>query len=87
MIKEPFPEENRSLFKDPLLQLNCLDAGLALESLVNHFSNILFTSGSAQQKQLFPKVLNLTSVTNEKSVDVKLARNTISPLIITKGID
>lgn len=35
---------------------------------------------------IYPKILNFTPYTN-KSIDIELTRNSISPIIITKGED
>ena len=94
IIAEPSPEENRGTGRSgssgPLLQLLCLDSKLAMQSVFANSHKVIFTSGtlsplSTFSKLLLPAALQEDALTD--AIDIKLPRNIISPIIVTKGVD
>ena len=93
MILEPYPEDLGKIGKlaqkkDPLLQFYCLDASIAMKPIFAKYKNVILTSGTISPLDIYPKILNFKP-TISKAFDIKLPqfRNSISPLIVTKGVD
>jgi DNA excision repair protein ERCC-2 len=89
MIVEPFPEENRSLagrLTEPLLQLYCVDSRIAMKHIFSKYRNVILTSGTLSPIDVFPKLLGFKPILAER-IDIKLPRNSINPIIVTKGVD
>jgi len=95
IIAEPSPEENRgttgrSGSSGPLLQLLCLDSKLAMQSIFSNSHKVIFTSGTLSPLSTFSKLLLPPDLQEEAltaAIDIKLPRNIISPVIVTKGVD
>ena len=89
MIIEPYPEEdimiNRSRL-DPLLQLFCLDSRIAMKNIFSKYRNVILTSGSLSPIDVLPKLLGFKPVLAER-INIKLPRNLLNPIIISKGVD
>ena len=70
----------------------CLDPSLALKPIISRAKSVIFTSGSMSQIRDYSKILNIET-SDEYCCDITvrndypLRRNTLSPLIVTKGPD
>ena len=71
---------------DPVIQLACLDASLAIAPLFKRFGSVIITSGTLSPIDLYPKLLQF-----EPRVSVALNMSTfrqcVMPLVITRGSD
>ena len=57
------PHDSRTPhFKDPILQLACLDASLAIQPVLAKFRSVIITSGTLSPIDLYPKLLNFQPV-------------------------
>jgi DNA excision repair protein ERCC-2 len=84
IILEPY--QDTSSVPDPLLQFCCLDASIALKPVLDKFKALVMTSGTMSPLNIYPKMLGFEA-TLLKSVNARLPRNSISPMIICKGTD
>ncbi|KAF8821311.1 Dna excision repair helicase [Cardiosporidium cionae] len=84
LICDPYPEAT-GLY-DPLLQLCCLDASLAIKPVLQRYQSIILTSGTISPLELYPKLLDFTPVVTE-SLPMSLDRNCICPIIVSRGAD
>lgn len=84
VILEPYHSGSKTL--DPLLQLCCLDPRIAMEKVQAKFKSIVLTSGTMAPIEIYPKILGLPPLVM-KEHNMYLPRNSINPLIITKGKD
>jgi DNA excision repair protein ERCC-2 len=84
IIIEPFDERLPNV-PDPLLNLACLDASLAIKSIFEHFQSVVITSGTLSPIDLYPKLLNFVPIT--KTFEMSLSRECICPMIVTRGSD
>ncbi|KAG7393803.1 General transcription and DNA repair factor IIH helicase subunit XPD [Phytophthora boehmeriae] len=84
LIIEPF--DNTSGVHDPVLQLSCLDASLAIRPVFERFSSVIITSGTLSPIDLYPRLLNFNPVIRE-SLPMSVYRSSICPLVITRGSD
>lgn len=84
IIMEPYDSFAKSLY-NPKLKLACLDASIGFKTVLP-FRNIIITSGTLSPIDFYPQILNFNV---KKLIDIgtTLTRNSISPLIITKGND
>jgi len=85
IIIEPFDERLPSI-PDPVIQLSCLDASLAIRPVFEKFQSVIITSGTLSPIDMFPKILNFHPVVIQ-SLPMTLARNCICPVILAKGND
>jgi DNA excision repair protein ERCC-2 len=86
IIIEPSPEENQLKTANPLLQLTCLDPSLVLRPFLEKFSSVIFASSILPAASSLPRILKVTPATTF-SPDAKVARPTILPVLVTKGVD
>ncbi|KAG7384456.1 General transcription and DNA repair factor IIH helicase subunit XPD [Phytophthora pseudosyringae] len=84
LIIEPF--DSASGVHDPVLQLSCLDASLAIRPVFERFSSVIITSGTLSPIDLYPRLLNFNPVIRE-SLPMSVYRSSICPLVITRGSD
>ncbi|CAI5713365.1 unnamed protein product [Peronospora destructor] len=84
LIIEPF--DSSSGVHDPVLQLTCLDASLAIRPVFERFSTVIITSGTLSPIDLYPRLLNFNPVIR-KSLPMSVYRSSICPLVITRGSD
>lgn len=84
LIIEPF--DGTSGVHDPVLQLACLDASLAIRPVFERFSSVIITSGTLSPIDLYPRLLNFNPVIRE-SLPMSVYRSCICPLVITRGSD
>ena len=71
---------------DPVIQLACLDASLAIAPLFKRFGSVIITSGTLSPIDLYPKLLNFEPCISE-SFNMSTFRPCIRPLVITRGSD
>ncbi len=70
--------------RQPVLQLSCLDASLAIKPVFERFKSVVITSGTLSPLDLYPTLLNFTPVVRQ-SMDMSMFRKSICPLVVTKG--
>lgn len=63
-----------------------MDSSLAMAPVFNNFKTVILTSGTMSPLEIYPKILNFKPFLNI-SIEIELSRNSIQPIIITKGID
>lgn len=72
--------------QEPLLQLCCLDASLAIRPVFKRFSTVVITSGTLSPIELYPKLLNFYPVVRA-SLPMSTFRPCLLPLVVTRGSD
>jgi DNA excision repair protein ERCC-2 len=72
--------------QEPLLQLCCLDASLAIAPVFKRFSSVIITSGTLSPIELYPKLLNFYPVVRA-SLPMSTFRPCLLPLVVTRGSD
>lgn len=72
--------------QEPLLQLCCLDASLAIQPVFKRFSSVVITSGTLSPIELYPKLLNFYPVVRA-SLPMSTFRPCLLPLVVTRGSD
>ncbi|CAI5483377.1 unnamed protein product [Closterium sp. Yama58-4] len=85
IIIEPFDERQPQL-ADPVLQLSCLDASLAIRPTFERFQSVIITSGTLSPIDLYPRLLNFHPVCI-RSLSMSLSRDCLCPLVVTRGSD
>lgn len=85
LILEPYDERYPNI-PDPVLQLACLDASLAIKPVFERFQSVFITSGTLSPIDLYPKLLGFNPV-SVKSLAMTLTRDCICPMVITRGAD
>ncbi|GLC50206.1 hypothetical protein PLESTB_000354100 [Pleodorina starrii] len=78
IIMEPY-DERLPQVPDPVLQLSCLDASLAMKPV---FSN----SSTLSPIDLYPRILNFNPVAIQ-SFQMTLTRDCLCPVVVTRGAD
>mmetsp|Transcript_7086 Transcript_7086/g.11927 ORF Transcript_7086/g.11927 Transcript_7086/m.11927 type:complete len:984 (+) Transcript_7086:163-3114(+) len=71
---------------EPLLQLSCLDASIAIKPVFERFQSVVITSGTLSPIDLYPKLLNFRPV-RSASLPMSTFRHCLLPLVITRGSD
>eukprot|EP00397_Hematodinium_sp_SG-2012_P004346 GEMP01004357.1.p1 GENE.GEMP01004357.1~~GEMP01004357.1.p1 ORF type:complete len:1303 (+),score=263.96 GEMP01004357.1:214-4122(+) len=85
LITDPFPEAP-GLY-DPVVLLSCMDASIAMESVMKRYQSIVLTSATISPLEMYPKILGMSNVVCTESFSMTLDRKRICPLIVTKGPD
>ncbi|RVW54822.1 DNA repair helicase XPD [Vitis vinifera] len=85
IIIEPF-DERMPHIPDPVLQLSCHDASLAIKPVFERFQSVVITSGTLSPIDLYPRLLNFNPVVS-RSFTMSLTRNCICPMVLTRGSD
>jgi DNA excision repair protein ERCC-2 len=85
LILEPFETEQATV-PNPIMHFACLDASIAIKPVFERFSSVIITSGTISPLEMYPKMLNFTTVTQE-SYPMSLARRSFLPMIVTRGSD
>lgn len=85
VLFEPF-DDMAPTVSNPVLHLCCLDASLAIKPVFDRFQSVIITSGTLSPLEIYPKLLDFNPVLLE-SFPMSLARNTFSPLLVTRGAD
>lgn len=71
---------------EPILQLSCLDASLAIKPVFERFRSVMITSGTLSPIDLYPQLLNFSPVIRQ-SLPMSTFRRCICPLVVTRGSD
>lgn len=71
---------------DPVLQLACLDASLAMKPVFSRFHTVVLTSGTISPMNLYAKILGFRPVVM-KSLSMSLERRAICPIVVSRGPD
>ncbi|GMY16642.1 general transcription and DNA repair factor IIH helicase subunit XPD [Fagus crenata] len=74
IIIEPF-DERMPHIPDPVLQLSCHDASLAIKPVFDRFQSVVITSGTLSPIDLYPPFT------------MSLTRDCICPMVLTRGSD
>ncbi|KAF5180044.1 Dna repair helicase xpd [Thalictrum thalictroides] len=85
IIIEPF-DERMPHIPDPVLQLSCHDASLAIKPVFDRFQSVVITSGTLSPIDLYPRLLNFHPVIS-RSFTMSLTRDCICPMVLTRGSD
>ncbi|KAJ0975651.1 hypothetical protein J5N97_017616 [Dioscorea zingiberensis] len=85
IIIEPF-DERMPHIPDPVLQLSCHDASLAIKPVFDRFQSVVITSGTLSPIDLYPRLLNFNPVIS-RSFTMSLTRDCICPMVLTRGSD
>jgi DNA excision repair protein ERCC-2 len=85
LIFEPHDDRQPGV-PDPVLQLCCLDASLAMQPVFTRFASVFITSGTLSPLDLYPRLLAFHPKVI-KSLDMTLTRDCICPLVVTRGSD
>ena len=85
LILEPF-ESDQAQVPNPILHFACLDASIAIKPVFERFSSVIITSGTISPLEMYPKMLNFSTVLQE-SYPMSLVRRSFLPLIVTRGSD
>lgn len=88
ILFEPFEDlsESGSLIPNPILHLCCLDATIAIRPIFNRFDSVIITSGTLSPLEMYPRLLDFSPVLME-TFPMTLTRNSVSPMIVTRGAD
>jgi DNA excision repair protein ERCC-2 len=71
---------------DPVIQLACLDASLAIAPIFQRFASVVITSGTLSPIDLYPKLLQFQPCV-VSSLSMSSFRPCIRPLIVCRGSD
>ncbi|KAK9086714.1 hypothetical protein Syun_029108 [Stephania yunnanensis] len=85
IIIEPY-DERMPHIPDPVLQLSCNDASLAIKPVFDRFQSVVITSGTLSPIDLYPRLLNFKPVIS-RSFTMSLTRDCICPMVLTRGSD
>ncbi|GAX84382.1 hypothetical protein CEUSTIGMA_g11804.t1 [Chlamydomonas eustigma] len=85
IIIEPFDSRLPNI-PDPVIQLSCLDASLAMKPIFSKFQSVVITSGTLSPIELYPRILNFNPVSIQ-SFNMTLTRNCMCPVVVTRGAD
>lgn len=85
LILEPFETEQATV-PNPIMHFACLDASIAIKPVFERFSSVIITSGTISPLEMYPKMLNFSTVTQE-SYPMSLTRRSFLPMIVTRGSD
>lgn len=85
IITEPFDSRLPNI-PDPVIQLSCLDASLAMKPIFSRFQSVVITSGTLSPIDLYPKILNFHPVAIQ-SFSMTLTRDCMCPVVVTRGAD
>ncbi|XP_059625854.1 general transcription and DNA repair factor IIH helicase subunit XPD-like [Cornus florida] len=85
IIIEPYDERMPNI-PDPVLQLCCHDASLAIKPVFERFQSVVITSGTLSPIELYPRLLNFNPVVS-RSFTMSLSRDCICPMVLTRGSD
>ncbi|CAK0735965.1 hypothetical protein CVIRNUC_000669 [Coccomyxa viridis] len=85
IIIEPYDDRLPSV-PDPVIQLSCLDASLAVRPVFSKFQTVVITSGTLSPIDLYPRILNFNPVALQ-SFAMTLTRDCMCPVVLTRGSD
>ena len=85
VIFEPYNSKTPHI-PDPIMQLTCLDASLAIKPVFTKFQSVILTSGTLSPLDMYPKMLAFNPVVRV-SLEMSIDRPCICPMIVTRGSD
>lgn len=85
IITEPYDERLPSV-PDPVIQLSCLDASLAMRPVFSKYQSVVITSGTLSPIDLYPRILSFNPVC-QASLNMTLTRECLCPVVLTRGTD
>ncbi|XP_058745503.1 general transcription and DNA repair factor IIH helicase subunit XPD-like [Vicia villosa] len=85
IIIEPCDEAMPDIH-DPVLQLCCHDASLAIKPVFERFQSVVITSGTLSPINLYPRLLKFSPVVS-RSFKISVPRDCICPMVLTHGSD
>ncbi|KAK4535661.1 hypothetical protein CDCA_CDCA05G1686 [Cyanidium caldarium] len=85
VIMEPYDERTPNV-TDPVLQLSCLDASLGMRPVFQRFQSVVLTSGTISPLDLYARLLGFRPAVS-RSFTVSLHRDSICPMVISRGAD
>ena len=85
IICEPFDVRTPHI-PDPVMQLACLDASLAIKPVLEKFSSVVLTSGTLSPLDMYPRMLNFRPVVRA-SLEMSISRPCIAPMVVGRGAD
>ncbi|KAI4374304.1 hypothetical protein MLD38_012314 [Melastoma candidum] len=85
IIIEPYDDRMPDV-RDPIIQLSCHDASLAIKPVFDRFQTVVITSGTLSPIDLYPRLLNFNPVVS-RSFTMSLTRDCICPMVLTRGSD
>jgi len=85
VITEPY-DERLPAVPDPIIQLCCLDASLAMKPIFGRFQTVVITSGTLSPIELYPRILDFRPV-SVQSFAMTLTRDCLCPVVLTRGAD
>eukprot|EP01012_Entosiphon_sulcatum_P025031 TRINITY_DN30295_c0_g1_i1.p1 TRINITY_DN30295_c0_g1~~TRINITY_DN30295_c0_g1_i1.p1 ORF type:complete len:759 (+),score=178.92 TRINITY_DN30295_c0_g1_i1:41-2317(+) len=85
VVFEPYDDRNPAI-AEPILQIACMDASLAVRPIFTKFEVVVLTSGTLSPIEMYSKLLGFQPLT-AKSLEITLLRPCICPLIVTRGAD
>ena len=85
IISEPY-DDRLPAVPDPIIQLSCLDASLAMKPVFTKYHTVVITSGTLSPIDLYPKILNFHPVALA-SLNMTLTRECLCPVVVTRGAD
>jgi DNA excision repair protein ERCC-2 len=85
LILEPYDARYPNI-PDPVFQLCCLDASLAVRPVFEKFQSVFITSGTLSPIELYPRLLSFNPVCIA-SLPMTLTRDCLCPVVITRGAD
>eukprot|EP00636_Phaeomonas_parva_P005982 CAMPEP_0118854258 /NCGR_PEP_ID=MMETSP1163-20130328/2524_1 /TAXON_ID=124430 /ORGANISM="Phaeomonas parva, Strain CCMP2877" /LENGTH=819 /DNA_ID=CAMNT_0006786953 /DNA_START=512 /DNA_END=2968 /DNA_ORIENTATION=+ len=69
---------------EPVLELSCLDASVAIKPVFKRFRSVIITSGTLSPIDLYPRILDFHPVVSS-SLPMSIFRSSICPLVVTRG--
>lgn len=85
IVFEPVDERLPNI-PDPVLQLACLDASLAMRPVFQKFQSVVLTSGTISPLPLYAKILGFQPIVM-RSLSMSMQRQAMCPLIVSRGPD
>ena len=85
VITEPYDSRTPHI-PDPVMQLACLDASLALKPVLDRFATVILTSGTLSPLDMYPRMLNFRPVVRA-SLEMSIARPCIAPMVVGRAAD
>ena len=85
VIVEPW-DDRAPAMPDPVIQLACLDASLAIRPVFAKFATVAITSGTLSPIDLYPRILDFRPVV-ARSLAMTLPREGMCPVVLTRGAD
>ncbi|KAG8469631.1 hypothetical protein KFE25_006086 [Diacronema lutheri] len=85
VLLEPSDDRTPSL-PDPVMQLCCLDASIAIKHVFERFQSVVITSGTLSPIELYPKLLRFRPCV-VRTLTMSLRRDCICPLVVCRAAD